>query len=166
MPDDLTPVVANGRPYAHGTTNAYDTGRCRCEWCRLAKAVQRAQRRTEGKDRPATGHSRRTKNLTDHCPDDWFRSSFWQPAVQAAGFQRRVVFYDLRHSHATWLARSHTVDIMKLKERMGHRSIVTTQRYLSASEEVDHTAADALETYMATATRRQATRRRSRLRTA
>jgi integrase len=122
IPHGLSPVTAsNGRPYAHGTTNAYDTARCRCEWCQLAKAVDRAHRRSAGKDRPATGHSRRRTNLTDHCPDDWFRTAIWLPAVKAAGFQRRVVFYDLRHSHATWLARSHTVDIMKLKERMGHR---------------------------------------------
>jgi len=61
------------------------------------------------------------------------------------------------------LANSHTVDIMKLKERMGHRSILTTQRYLSAAEQVDHTASDALETYLATAGLRTAARRRCRV---
>ena len=165
MPGDLPPVLArNGREYAHGTSKAYDTAGCRCDWCRLAKTVQRAARRAQGRDRPAREHSRRGKNVTDHCPDDWFRDRVWKPAVVAAGFDRRVVFYDLRHSHATWLANSHTVDIMKLKERMGHRSILTTQRYLSAAEEVDHTAADALESYLATAETRSTARRRRRVR--
>jgi integrase len=164
MPTDLLPAISpTGRAYRHGTPNAYDTARCRCEWCRLAKADQRASRRAEGKDRPPVGHSRRGRNVTDHCPDDWFRDSVWKPALVAAGFSRRIVFYDLRHSHATWLANSHTVDIMKLKERMGHRSILTTQRYLSASEYVDHTAADALEEYIAGAEQRAAARRRRRI---
>jgi hypothetical protein len=52
---------------------------------------------------------------------------------------------------------------MKLKERMWHRSILTTQRYLSASEQVDHTAPDALEAYMAGAEHRAASRRRRRI---
>jgi len=164
VPAGLAPAVsATGRRYEHGTANAYDIARCRCQWCRLAKATQRAARRAAGKDRAAVGHSRRGKNITDHCPDDWFRRDVWLPALSAAGFSRRVVFYDLRHSHATWLARSRTVDLMTLKERMGHRSIVTTQRYLSASEEVDHSAADALEAYRAGAEQRAVGRRRRRI---
>jgi hypothetical protein len=129
MPARLAPAVsASGRSYEHGTSNGYDIARCRCQWCRLAKTAKRAARRAAGKDRPAVGHSRRGKNITDHCPDDWFRRNVWLPALSSAGFSRRVVFYDLRHSHATWLARSRTVDLMTLKERMGHRSTVTTQR--------------------------------------
>jgi hypothetical protein len=167
MAPDIGRTEPNGRglTYRHGTTSGYVAGRCKCDWCRLAYAEYRAARRAEGKDRPAKGrHSRRGKNLTDHCPDDWFRLRIWLPALKAAAFSRRVVFYDLRHTPATWLANSHTVDIMKLKERMGHRSILTTQRYLSASEHVDHTAPDALEEYIATAQRRAATRRRRRIR--
>jgi hypothetical protein len=164
MPAGPAPVVsASGHSYQHGTSHAYDIAGCRCPWCRLAKAAQRAARRAAGKDRPAVGHSRRGKNVTDHCPDDWFRRNVWLPALSAAGFSRRVVFYDLRHSHATWLARSRTVDLITLKERMGHRSIVTTQRYLSASEEVDHSAADALEAYMVDAEQRAIGRRRRRI---
>jgi hypothetical protein len=87
MPGGLPPAIApNGRAYAHGTPNAYDTGGCRCEWCRLAKAEQRARRRAEGKDRPPTGHSRRGKNVTDHCPDGWFRENL------EAGADRSWVF--------------------------------------------------------------------------
>ncbi len=127
------------------------------------RATGHAPSRGKGPAAP-NGHSRRGKNVTDHCPDDWFRESVWKPTLAAAGFSRRVVFYDLRHSHATWLANSHTVDIMKLKERMGHRSILTTQRYLSASEQVDHTAPDALEAYVASAGQRAASRRRRQIR--
>ncbi len=165
MPDGLKPVRSrSGREYPHGTTNAYDIARCRCVWCRRAKADQRALRRASGVDRPAKGHhSRRGKNLTDHCPDDWFRADIWLPAVATANLGRRIVFYDLRHSHATWLAKSRKVDLITLKERMGHRKLATTERYLSASVELDHTAADALEEYMAGAESRAAARRRRRI---
>jgi hypothetical protein len=48
----------------------------------------------------------RPAGTTDHCPNDWFRRNVWKPALSAAKIRRRVVFYDLRHTHATWLARS------------------------------------------------------------
>jgi hypothetical protein len=47
------------------------------------------------------------------------------------------------------LARSHKVDIERLRERMGHRSILTTQQYISASTVVDTTAADVMEDALA-----------------
>jgi integrase len=75
-----------------------------------------------------------------------------------------VVFHDLRHTHATWLARSHKVDIERLRERMGHRSIVTTQQHISASVIIDTTSVDVIEETLTTLARHSG--RRGRRRTA
>jgi site-specific recombinase XerD len=49
----------------------------------------------------------------------------------------------LRHAHASWLLAG-GADIEVVKERLGHSSIVTTQQYLGALDEIDETAIDAL----------------------
>lgn len=148
VPDDLGRTEPNvkGRTYAHGTRTAYLCAPCRCLWCRRAFATYRAERRARGLDlhHRAPG-TIRGKNLTDHCPDDWFRDNLWKPAVAAAGLKPKTVFHDLRHTHATWLAGSPDFDIERLRQRMGHKSITTTQRYISASEEVDPDGADILD---------------------
>ncbi|WP_268761714.1 tyrosine-type recombinase/integrase, partial [Frankia sp. AvcI1] len=62
-------------------------------------------------------------------PGDWFRKQVWHPAVEAAGIGRRVRVHDLRHAHASWLLAG-GADLQVVKERLGHGSIATTQRYL------------------------------------
>ena len=42
-------------------------------------------------------------------------------------------FHDLRHSHASWLLAG-GADLQVVKERLGHASIMTTQRYLNFQE--------------------------------
>jgi len=84
--------------------------------------------------------------------------------LEMAGFTRRTVFHDLRHTHATWLARSHKVDIERLRERMGHRSILTTQQYISASTVLDTTAADVMEEILSATPRREVRARRRAIR--
>jgi integrase len=151
VPEDLgrTDPNAVGRTYRHGTMTAYSLGKCRCRWCRRSYSAYRADRRTKGFDRKDSVELKTGKNLTDHLPRDWFRRNIWLPALETAGFAgRKVVFHDLRHSHATWLARSHSVDIETLRVRMGHRSILTTQLYISAAEEIDTDAADVMEGLM------------------
>ena len=105
-PENLgrTPPNAAGRTYAHATITGYSLGACRCQWCKHAYAVYRAQRRATGKDhKPATA-SKAGKNLTDHLPRDWFRRTIWTPTLKTAGLtDRKIVFHDLRHTHATWL---------------------------------------------------------------
>jgi integrase len=147
IPADLGRTTSNrrGRTYEHGTIAAYSLGACRCDWCRLAMTRYRQQRRADGKDLKDPRPSKRGKNLTDHLPRDWFRRNLWIPAIASANFTGKIVFHDLRHTHATWLARSHKVDIERLRERMGHRSIVTTQQYISATTAIDTTAADVIE---------------------
>lgn len=51
--------------------------------------------------------------------------------------------HDLRHAHASWLLAG-GADLQVVKERLGHASIATTERYLHTLPEADETALDAL----------------------
>ena len=134
IPDDLgrTRPNAQGRSYQHGTLSAYVAGGCTCDWCRRAFALYRRRRRAEGKDlhpaRRATPHP--LARRTDHCDGAWFREAVWKPALAMAGIKRRVVPYDLRHTHATLLAHSGKVTRQILSDRMGHLDERTTSLYL------------------------------------
>lgn len=155
VPEDLGRTAPDklGRTYSHGTMSGYGPGRCRCPWCRRAIAEYRAKRRAEGLDLKERRPNRKGRNVTDHCPRDYFRRKAWAPAVASAGIIGRATFHDLRHTHATWLARD-GVSIEILRERLGHQSLLTTQRYISASATVDTTAALAMARLMS----KQATR--------
>jgi site-specific recombinase XerD len=50
---------------------------------------------------------------------------------------------DLRHAHASWLLAG-GADIQVVKERLGHATIATTERYLHTLPDADETALDAL----------------------
>jgi site-specific recombinase XerD len=52
--------------------------------------------------------------------------------------------HDLRHSHASWLLAG-GADLQVVKERLGHRSIATTEKYLHTLPDADETALDALK---------------------
>ena len=69
----------------------------------------------------------------------------WTPALAAAGLMFQVRFHDLRHAHASWLLAG-GADIQVVKERMGHSSITTTQKYLHTLPNADHAAVTALDT--------------------
>ena len=135
----LTEPNDAGRQYRHGTLSAYTAGKCRCEHCRGAYAVYRAKRRARGKDDP---RSVRAADYDEHISRNWFRRSIWAPACQAAalGFKPRV--HDLRHAHASWLLAG-GADLQVVKERLGHASIMTTQKYLHTLPDADDTALDA-----------------------
>lgn len=131
---------AKGRVYAHGTLIAYTDGRCRCEYCRAAMAKYRAGRRREGKDRPRPP---RTVNTDGHIPNRWFTDHYFKPALQKAGLPPGIRMHRLRHAHASWLLAG-GADLMIVKERLGHASITTTERYLHTPDNADTTALDAL----------------------
>ena len=136
----LTKPNDKGRRYRHGTLSAYAAEKCRCESCRGAYAAYRARRRAAGKDDPRRSRSRETDG---HIPADWFRRQVWEPAVQASGLGIRVRIHDLRHAHASWLLAG-GADLQVVKERLGHGSIATTEKYLHTLPEADETALDAL----------------------
>jgi integrase len=147
IPRDLgmTSPNAKGRVYRHGTGSAYTAGKCRCEWCQLYYRNYRAIRRADGKDRKKPTGTR-AKNLHGHVPGDFFRNKFWKPALSAADIGP-ARFHDLRHTCATWLAKR-GIGISQLKQHMGHKSIVTTERYITMNQKLDLTAAKLMNEIM------------------
>jgi integrase len=135
----MTEPNEKGRQYRHGTLTAYNAAKCRCEHCRGAYADYRARRRAGGKDNPRTPKAR---DSDGHIPADWFRHQVWDPARNAAGFEK-VRIHDLRHAHASWLLAG-GADLQVVKERLGHASISTTEKYLHSLPTADETALDAL----------------------
>jgi len=92
-----------------------------------------------------TGSSPRPVRPADddeHIGRNWFRRMVWRPACQAAGLADLPHFHDLRHSHASWLLAG-GADLQVVKERLGHASIMTTQRYLHTLPDADETAVEA-----------------------
>ena len=138
-PPGMTEPNEKGRQYRHGTLTAYNAAKCRCEHCRGAYAAYRAARRADGRDAPRTPRARDTDG---HIPDDWFRHQVWYPARKAAGLGK-VRIHDLRHAHASWLLAG-GADLQVVKERLGHASIATTEKYLHSLPTADETALDAL----------------------
>ena len=129
-----------GRRYRHGTTTAYGLGRCRCEHCRHAVALYRAERRRKGKDRPSQGST--PVDVDPHLHASTFRMSVLRPALRAAGVDG-VTFHGLRHAHASWLLAG-GADLQVVKERLGHAKISTTEGYLHTLPDADQTALAAL----------------------
>jgi hypothetical protein len=136
----LTEPNDAGRRYRHGTLSAYTAGKCRCAYCRGAFAIYRANRRASGADPP---RGSRTIDSDGRISRRWFRDHIWLPALESADPGIRVRFHDLRHAHASWLLAG-GADLAVVKERLGHRDISTTQRYLHALPDADNTAVDAL----------------------
>ena len=131
---------AKGRTYPHATLSAYTAGGCRCELCRAVFAAYRARRRASGQD---AGGNTRVVDGDGHLSRDWFTKRVWKPACVAAGIEGTVRMHDLRHAHASWLLAG-GADLQVVKERLGHASISTTERYLHTLPTADDTALDAL----------------------
>ena len=94
---------------------------------------------------PQMGLSPRPQRAGDgegHIGRNWFRRMVWRPACEAAGLADTPRFHDLRHSHASWLLAG-GADLQVVKERLGHASIMTTQRYLHTLPDADETAVEA-----------------------
>jgi site-specific recombinase XerD len=136
----LTPPNSARRQYRHGTISGYSGGGCKCQHCRSAYARYRAQRRAAGKDHPRTPRAITTDG---HIPRTWFRDHIWKPALDTAGIGIRVRTHDLRHAHASWLLAG-GADLQTVKDRLGHASIITTEKYLHSLAETDETALTAL----------------------
>jgi integrase len=135
----LTEPNAAGRRYRHGTLVAYNSGKCRCDHCRAAVAAYRASRRESGKDDP---RQPRRRDTDGHIPAEAFRRQIWKPALVAVDLGVKVRIHDLRHAHASWLLAG-GADLQVVKERLGHASIATTEKYLHTLDDADETALDA-----------------------
>jgi integrase len=126
-----------GDQYTHGTLTGYVAGKCRCDDCRAKFAVYRRDRRADGKDQP---RRQRMVNTDGHIPRNWFRNNVWLPARAAAKLGEGVKPHSLRHAHASWLLAG-GADIARVKERLGHASILTTQKYLHTLPDLENDAA-------------------------
>ncbi|GAB3259184.1 tyrosine-type recombinase/integrase [Kineosporia babensis] len=131
---------AQGRTFLHGTTSVYGPGKCRCQYCKDAVAAYRAQRRAGGKDAPRKPRAVATDG---HIGRGWFRTNVWMKALAKAELGFHVTPHGLRHAHASWLLAG-GADLQVVKERLGHASISTTERYLHTLPNADETALDAL----------------------
>jgi integrase len=93
------------------------------------------------KDSPRTP---RTVDTDGHIGRDWFRRNVWTPALKAAELDFHLTPHGLRHAHASWLLAG-GADLQVVKERLGHGSIRTTERYLhTLADKADDTAISAL----------------------
>ena len=72
-----------------------------------------------------------------------FNTRYWRPAVARAGIDFAARMHDLRHAHASWLLAG-GADIQVVKERLGHGSLRTTEKYLHTLPNADDTALHAL----------------------
>jgi len=68
----------------------------------------------------------------------------WLPGCAAGGIAPPVRLHEPRHSHASWLLAG-GADLQVVKERLGHRSIATTEKYLHTLPDADETALAALD---------------------
>jgi integrase len=131
----------DGRTYRQGTLSAYTAGACRCPHCRAAFASYRARRRENGHDSPRG--PRPVVDSDGHLPRNWWRTQIWTPACAVAELHPRPRMHDLRHSHASWLLAG-GADLQTVKDRLGHQSITTTEKYLHTLPDTDDTALTAL----------------------
>lgn len=130
-----------GRRYRHGTATAYGMAKCRCRHCKDAVAAYRAARRAAGKDNPRTP---KQVDTDGHIGRGWFRNNIWLKALAEADLGFHVTPHGLRHAHASWLLAG-GADLQVVKERLGHASITTTEKYLHTLPDADDSALDALD---------------------
>jgi Site-specific recombinase XerD len=79
-----------------------------------------------------------------HISNDRFRTSIWAKALAKADLGFHVTPHDMRHAHASWLLAG-GADIQVVKERLGHASISTTEKYLHALPGADQAVLKALD---------------------
>lgn len=127
----------------HGTRYAYTRLGCRCDECRKANADYRKQQRSMHRH-PS---NREMFGLgSDHLPRDVWRK-IWVGAIIKAGMSWIPRTHDLRHANATLLLKN-GVDLHEVKERLGHSSVQTTERYLHRLRHQSSNAANAVVEFL------------------
>ena len=137
------PYSVGSRTFQHATPYSYNVGGCRCDLCKQAVSKYRKQYRkdkSKGRERLSESVSK-SKSLSQkqslsqreslsesHLSRDKWRAT-WNEAIEKSGIGWYPRTHDLRHANATQLLKS-GVDVHEVKERLGHQSITTTERYL------------------------------------
>ena len=135
----FTKPNAAGRQYRHGTMSGYNAGKCRCS---TAKTPPRSTGHSAGQLAKTPRADRGPSTPTATSPATGSGMKVWKPALKRAGITFNVRAQDLRHAHASWLLAG-GADLQIVKERLGHGSISTTEKYLHTLPDADETALDA-----------------------
>ena len=150
--------TVGSRHFQHATAYSYNVGGCRCEDCKQAvKQYRNHWRKDKGQGKGKSpsksqsnsrSHSRSQSNSNSegHLPRDKWRA-IWNEAINKSGIGWYPTTHDLRHANATQLLKN-GVDVHEVKERLGHQSIVTTERYLHRIRHQQSKAAEVVNDYL------------------
>ena len=152
------PYTIGSRTFQHATAYSYNVGGCRCEACKQAvREYRNHYRKDKGNGKveslskslsKSQSNSRSlSKSLSEsHLPRDKWRA-IWNEAINKSGIGWYPTTHDLRHANATQLLKN-GVDVHEVKERLGHQSIVTTERYLHRIRHQQSNAAEVVNDYL------------------
>ena len=150
------PYTKGSRTFQHATAYSYNVGGCRCNQCKQAVKEYRSQYRKEkGKveslsksqsNSRSNSRSQSNSKSESHLPRDRWRDT-WNDAITKSGIGWYPKTHDLRHANATLLLKS-GVDVHEVKERLGHQSITTTERYLHRIRHQQSKAAEVVNDYL------------------
>jgi len=144
------PYTIGSRTFQHATAYSYNVGGCRCEACKQAVREYRNHYRKDkgnGKVESLSKSESHSKSTSEsHLPRDKWRA-IWNEAINKSGIGWYPTTHDLRHANATQLLKN-GVDVHEVKERLGHQSIVTTERYLHRIRHQQSNAAEVVNDYL------------------
>ena len=142
------PYTKERRTFQHATAYSYNVGGCRCEACKQAvREYRNHYRKDKGKGKVESHSKSHSKSTSEsHLPRDKWRA-IWNEAINKSGIGWYPTTHDLRHANATQLLKN-GVDVHEVKERLGHQSIVTTERYLHRIRHQQSKAAEVVNDYL------------------
>jgi len=73
-----------------------------------------------------------------HISHDWFRANVWNRPYRGRAPPARHT-HGLRHAHVSWQLAG-GADLQIVKERLGHATITTTERYMHTLPGADEAA--------------------------
>lgn len=85
-------------------------------------------------------------NTSDHLPRDTWRR-IWRQAIEKSTVKWFPRTHDLRHANATLLLKG-GIDVHEVKERLGHQSISTTERYLHRLKHLQSKASEVANEFL------------------
>jgi integrase len=146
-----TPYTKGSKTFQHATAYSYNVGGCRCNQCKEAIKEYRSQYRRKDKAKGkgkslSRSDSRSQSNSKRHLPRDRWRIT-WNEAITQSGIGWYPKTHDLRHVNATLLLKG-GVDVHEVKERLGHQSITTTERYLHRIRHQQSKAAEVVNDFL------------------
>ena len=141
----MTPPNDKGYSYRHGTTTAYQAGKCRCDYCKAAlRQYRRDYRNARGLK--VTNPANRV-NLTGHLPKEVWREMWLAVVGTSVKSWAPRPAHDMRHANATWLLKG-GMDLHTVQRRLGHSSITTTEIYLHDLDAMDSRANDVMAGFL------------------